>query len=403
MSGRSLKIAVMSSGLGHIARGVETWADTTATALYDRGEDVTLFKGGGTADRPFEHVVRCAQRYGRVAESLARWTPGWTWHIGCGSPYDVEQTTFAAGVLGTLRREMFDVIHLQDPWLAYLLERTRPLHGAKVILGNGTEEPPEFLAKFEHIQELTPYYLERHGELGGRKWFAAPNFIDVDRFRPGDGIAARRELGIPEDAFVVLSVAALNRSRKRLDWIIREFARADLSNALLVLAGAEEPETEDLLNEGRELLGERLIVRTNVPFEQMPQVYHVGDVHVLGSLQEVMGISLVEAMASGLPCIGHCWPATEWVIANGGSIVDMQQPGQLAAELQRYREDVALCTERGTAARQRAEDVFSIDAVIAQYLAMYRAVCGLDVEEPSSPSEATGSKTSEVPELVGSA
>ncbi|QDU38399.1 D-inositol 3-phosphate glycosyltransferase [Maioricimonas rarisocia] len=391
----------MSSGLGHIARGVETWADTTATALHDRGTDVTLFKGGGTADRPFEKVVRCAQRYAWLAETLAKWTPGWTWHIGCGSPYDVEQTTFAAGVLGTLRREHYDVVHLQDPWLAYLLEQTRALHGAKVILGNGTEEPPEFLAKFEHIQELTPYYLERHGDLGDRKWFAAPNFIDADRFRPGDPAAARRAMGLPEDAFVVLSVAALNRSRKRLDWIIREFARADMPAAVLVLAGAEEPETADLVEEGRQLLGKRLVVRTNVPFDEMPQVYHAGDVHVLGSLQEVMGISLVEAMASGLPCIGHCWPATEWVIGDGGSIVDMQQPGNLAGELQRYR-DEEFRHERGQAARRRVENVFSIDAVITQYLAMYRTVCGLEPVEDQDSTKGAGREQSTERELVGS-
>ncbi|MFG0332811.1 MAG: glycosyltransferase family 4 protein [Maioricimonas sp. JB049] len=394
MSARPLRIAVMSSGLGHIARGVETWADTTATALHDRGIDVTLFKGGGTADRPFEQVVRCAQRYGRVAETVAKWTPGWTWHIGCGSPYDVEQTTFAAGVLGTLRREQYDVVHLQDPWLAYLLERTRSLHGARVILGNGTEEPPEFLAKFEHIQELTPYYLKRHGDLGDRKWFAAPNFVDAERFRPGDRGAARRALGLPDDAFVVLSVAALNRSRKRLDWIIQEFARAEITNAVLVLAGAEEPETADLVEEGRQRLGDRLVVRVNVPFDQMPQVYHIGDVHVLGSLQEVMGISLVEAMASGLPCVGHCWPATEWVIGDGGSIVDMQQPGALAEDLQRYR-DAEIRHHRGQAARRRVEHVFSVDAVIRQYLAMYRAVCG---QEPAGDQ-----RTSNVADRVESA
>jgi hypothetical protein len=41
-----LKIAVVSSGLGHVARGIETWADDLAAALYKRGVDVTLFKGG---------------------------------------------------------------------------------------------------------------------------------------------------------------------------------------------------------------------------------------------------------------------------------------------------------------------------------------------------------------------
>src|SRR5262249_38577622 len=147
MTDRPIKLAIMSSGLGHVARGIETWADVSATVMHDRGIDVTLFKGGGEATRAFERVVPCAQRGGRWAPRIADWAPDFAWRFGCGSPYDVEQTTFAFRALPQLCREQFDVIHVQDPWLALLLERTRRFHGAKVILGHGTEEPEWFLRK----------------------------------------------------------------------------------------------------------------------------------------------------------------------------------------------------------------------------------------------------------------
>ena len=57
-----MKIAIASTGLGHIYRGVEAWADDTAATLYKKGIDVTLFKGGGEPEHPYEVVVPCYQR-----------------------------------------------------------------------------------------------------------------------------------------------------------------------------------------------------------------------------------------------------------------------------------------------------------------------------------------------------
>jgi glycosyltransferase involved in cell wall biosynthesis len=376
-----LKIAVLCSGLGHVARGVETWADVTAASLYRRGYDVTLYKGGGSATRPFERVVRCAQRYGSLAENLPRWMPACAWRLGCTSPYAVEQTTFALSALSELRRGRFDVLHTQDPWLAWVLQKTRRVHRAKVILGHGTEEPAWFLQKFEHVQELTPFYLQRHGDLGGRRWFAAPNFVDADVFRPGDRAVARERLGLPPNKYIVLCVAALNRSRKRVDWLSYEFARANLNDALLVLAGAEEPETPTLLEEVEPLLRDRVCILKNVAHADMPLLYQAADVHALCALQEVLGLCLLEAMATGLPCIGHTWGATEWVIGPGGSIVDMQQPGALAAVLELYEEPL-LREAHGLLARQRVETTFSVDAVMTQYLKMYSTVASRESHIP---------------------
>jgi len=383
MTDRPVKVAIMSSGLGHVARGIETWADVSATAMHERGIDVTLFKGAGEATRAFERVVPCAVRGGPWAPRIADWTPDCAWRLGCGSAYDVEQTTFALSVLPLLRRERFDVVHVQDPWLALMLERTRRVHGAKVILGHGTEEPDWFLRKLSHVQELSPFYLERHGDLGSRQWFAVPNFIDAHKFQPGDRRAARAHFGLPQDKLIVLCVSALNRSRKRVHWLAYEFLRAELDNALLVVAGAEEPETAALLGEIEPLLEDRLVVLRNVPHAQMPLVYQTGDIYTICSLREVMSISILEAMSTGLPCLGHTWGSTAWAIGDGGSIVDMEAPGALAAALELYQEPV-LREAHGHLARRRVEELFSVDTVMSQFVTMYSAVLGREGDNSSA-------------------
>jgi len=362
----------MCSGLGHIARGVETWADSVATELHRRDLNVTLFKGAGPAQREFERVVPCLKRTTTLARTIVRLAPRWAWRLGCHQEYDVEQMAFAMAVLPHLIRKRYDLVHLQDPWLGYVLEKTRRLHGARVILGHGTEEAPWLLRRFQHVHELTPFYLDRHGDLGDRQWFAVPNFVDTNRFRPGDRRAAREALGLPQDKFIVLSAAALNRSKKRLHWLIQEFAAANREDALLVLAGARETETADLSLEARRLLGDRVVILENVPHARMPLLYQAADVHVLCSLMEVMGISIVEAMASGLTNLVHTWGSVEWVVGGTGRVLDMEAPGVLALELRNL--DRETCIRQGQLARQRAIDMFSVEAVVEQMLGMYDAV-----------------------------
>src|SRR5438128_670627 len=113
----SLRIAVASSGLGCIARGVESWSADLAAALADRGENVTLFKGGGEVQAPYERIINCWPRLAPRTQRLVRWMPRGAWRLGIGSDYEIEQTTFALKLLPILRRERFDVLHVQDPLL----------------------------------------------------------------------------------------------------------------------------------------------------------------------------------------------------------------------------------------------------------------------------------------------
>src|SRR5688500_18599560 len=91
-----LRIAIASSGLGHVARGIEGWAQDVASALADRGESVTLFKGAGTAEQPYERVVPCVRRDHPIAVAPDSGIPQrLAWRLGVGTSYGLEQSTFA--------------------------------------------------------------------------------------------------------------------------------------------------------------------------------------------------------------------------------------------------------------------------------------------------------------------
>jgi 1,2-diacylglycerol 3-alpha-glucosyltransferase len=224
-----MKIVIASSGLGHVARGIEAWASDLSRALLDRGLDVTLCKGGGTAQAGHERVLDCWHRDSQRTLRLLRWLPRrGSWRIGLGSPYGVEQTTFALRLVDYLRREQADLLHVQDPQVALIVQRAHRLGlvPTRTILAHGTEEPPAFLRKITYLQHLAPWHLQaaRHDGAWRPTWTAIPNFIDTHLFRPGRADELRAELQIPADALVLLSVAALKRTHKRIDYLLNEFA-----------------------------------------------------------------------------------------------------------------------------------------------------------------------------------
>jgi hypothetical protein len=163
-----MRIAVASSGLGHVARGIESWAADLARALDARGLHVVLFKGGGKAERPYERVVRCLHRESSWTQRLMWIRPRFLWRLGFGSGCAAEQTTFALSLLPKLRREQIDILHVQDPQVAIIVQRARRMGLVRnqTILGHGTEECAGFLKKVTYLQHLAPQHLEESRKAG---------------------------------------------------------------------------------------------------------------------------------------------------------------------------------------------------------------------------------------------
>lgn len=396
---RAARIVVASSGLGHVSRGIESWASDLARALHARGIDVTLCKGAGERGEAYERVVPCCLRSSRSARVVVRAVPkAIAWRCGIGSTYGVEQVTFALRLVLVLRRMKADVLHVQDPVVARVAEWARGVGviGTKTILAHGTEEPNSTLAKFAYVQHLAPWHAKQCRNEGVEKgtWTTIPNFIDTTRFAPGDGDAMRRELGIPDGARVVLTAAAIKRTHKRIDSLIEEFAAFRARNpeidAYLVIAGGEEQETASVLEHGRRVLGDRVKFCVKFPRQRMADLYRCADVFVLASLKEMMPIALLEATASGLACVVHQHPVMAWMVGAGGACVDMTKRGTLCDAVGGLLMDQAKRKSLGALARAHCEAQFGEDAVLERVLAYYRGLLptGVRVEAERKVSDA---------------
>ncbi len=252
-------------------------------------------------------------------------------------------------------------------------------------MAHGTEEDAAELKKYSYLQHLAPNYLaDWAAQKPGRQMaFAVPNFVDLERFRPVRGeaekLAARAAFDLPGDAFVVLSVGALKKVHKRMDYVLREFAQwrqqSSATKAVLVIAGAREAETDEILALARELPPGAVKIIENAPRSEVAQLLRAADVFTLASLHEMMPIAVLEALASGLPVLCNDTPTLRWMVGDAGPLTRIEETGALAAQFAL----LADADVRGTmaaAARERAERVFSERVVVDQIVSMYEQVLG---------------------------
>ncbi len=123
--------------------------------------------------------------------------------------------------------------------------------------------------------------------------------IDFERFEALVDIAAiRAELGVPQEASLVVTVGE-HIPRKNHETVLR--AMALLDNAWLLFCGVGEL-TQPLEALARELGRQERVLflgfRTDVP-----ALLKASDVFFFPSFQEGLPVSLMEAMAAGLPCV----------------------------------------------------------------------------------------------------
>jgi len=214
------------------------------------------------------------------------------------------------------------------------------------------------------------------------QWVALPNFVDVHTYRPvsdaSERGALRRKLGLPERTMVLGTVAAVKKTHKRIDSLINEFSalsrkpQYEGEKPWLLVVGASTGESQDLVRAAEQLAPGRFKFLFNVPRASMPEIYRVMDVFALSSLFEMMPIAVLEALASGLPVIANRHPVLDWM-TGGVSSVDMSIPGALAEKAGTL--DLETMRRLGMESRHRAENMFSAEAVVPQYLKYYSKVC----------------------------
>jgi D-inositol-3-phosphate glycosyltransferase len=152
-----------------------------------------------------------------------------------------------------------------------------------------------------------------------------PLGVSEEFLYPLDKQVARKSLNLPADGAIILFVGRLGESIKAdLEPLLSVFKRyaAQDKNLYLVIAGREWGKLyghKVASIAGKLGVGDQVIVRTNFPYSQKPLFYSSADIFVspADNIQETYGITILEAMSSGLPVIASDWSGYRGLVAHG--------------------------------------------------------------------------------------
>jgi len=187
----------------------------------------------------------------------------------------------------------------------------------------------------------------------------------------------RKREGFAEDDVLFVCVARLD-TQKNHAILLQAFAQGPARDpkAHLVLVG------EGVLRKRLEDQAKNLGLTRQVQFlglrTDVPDVLGAMDVFVLSSDWEGTPLSLVEAMASGLPIVSTAAGGVPELIENGedGFLVQLGDVKGLSDSMTLLLKNPETRGLFGTAAARRARDNFDVPVMIRAYEDMYENLCG---------------------------
>lgn len=231
--------------------------------------------------------------------------------------------------------------------------RLFPCWGKAVIAISKVME--EGLRSIFREKELPPVTVVSNG-IDVEKLCAKFDAVDRDRIR--------ESYGYRKEDFVILSLCRLIPV-KGVHILIEAFAlaRAKIPQLKLLVAGDGEPVyTRGLKDRVRALhLEENVLFIGNEPAIEKP--LRAGDVFAAPYLwPEAFGLSVLEAMAVGLPVAGSISGGIVDLLGHGkyGLLFERENVSDLADCFIRFAKDARLCSELGKAARQAALEYTSL-------------------------------------------
>ncbi len=288
-----------------------------------------------------------------------------------------------------LRRQNPDIVHLHFPYPVgevsqWLFNRRIPY----VITYQSD------VVKQKGILRVYRPILTHILRNAARIMVASPNYIRTSEFlRPLSDNCTLVPLGIDPTPYLSeqltadhspLTILFLGRHRhyKGGDVLIR--AMASVANARLLVGGTGAESDKWKALTAQLGLEDRVIFLGDIPENQKAGLYKQADIFVLPAINraEAFGIVLLEAMASGLPCVTtELGTGTSFVVQNEetGLVVRPNDPAALTIALDRLAQDSVLRQKMGANGRQRVLQEFTIERMVMRVEQVYREVLNKDL------------------------
>ncbi|GAB4493221.1 MAG: glycosyltransferase family 4 protein [Anaerolineales bacterium] len=305
-----MRIGMMADTYKPHISGITNYIELNKRYLEQAGHDVFVFTFGNEGypdDEP--HIIR---------------SPGFPL-VNTGYYLSFQHSRRAKQLLQTM-----DVVHVHHPFISgrLALRYCRPLN-VPIIFTNHTRYDiyaqtylpgippeisdslletymPEFCAAVDMVISPSP------GMAGVLRRFKVnapitivPNGVELNRFYKSDGRAQRERYGLRADDLLLVYTGRL-APEKNLPFLFKAFCglREALPNVQLLLVG-DGPERKTLEEQALDSgYGDSIHFAGRVSYAELPNYLSMCDVFVTASVSEVHPLSVIEAMAAGLPVMG---------------------------------------------------------------------------------------------------
>ncbi len=342
------------------------------------------------ADR-YRHLVLCAEDYSDFRNRIMRPDV---------SVIALKKSTLSRSAMYRRLRGLFDehrpdIVHgrnlsgldaLLPAWRAGVRARIQGEHGWDVSDIDGSQFRPRLWRRLYSplVTQYVTVSLHLQSYLTARVGVAESritqiyNGVDTQRFAPGE---AKPEGLLPQafrgaDKVVIGTVGRLQAVKDQASLVaacgtlLRE--SPSLRDTVRLLIVGDGPQRAAL---NAHIAEQGIGDVTWMPGARsdMNDVYRAIDVFALPSLNEGVSNTLLEAMASQLPVVATAVGGNVELVTDGsnGALVPAANPVALASALRAYVESPDLRQRHGRASRANATTNFSIDSMIARYLALY--------------------------------
>jgi glycosyltransferase involved in cell wall biosynthesis len=344
-----MKIAIYNVTTGHQLGGIETYCIEMGKALNGLGHEVTLI--AGQCENPNDVSPLKLELF--EFRDRSRF-----WNLGTRFKKLMERLSFARHTIKPVLKAGFDAIVIVKPYdfpFAWLL-RKLGYKGQILFHTGGTDFflTDRFFARaVDHFIACSEYTARQNGQRYSREFHVIHNGVDTALFKPAPKDAQWRDtLGIPIDARVIMTVGRIV-GWKGLDTIVK--AIADLPDVHYVYVG-HGPHEEKLKELAESLsVSARVHAAGALPHQQIPAAMNQADIFAQPSVgEEAFGITVIEAMACGLPVLASAQGGMLEIITSGHDGM-LLPPGDVDA----WRSAVALLSENSEQRKQLSDDALT--------------------------------------------
>ncbi|MCK4726833.1 MAG: glycosyltransferase [Anaerolineales bacterium] len=205
-----------------------------------------------------------------------------------------------------------------------------------------------------------------------------PNGVDIQPYMDCDQPMDRDNFGYDKNDIVLVYVGRIG-PEKNLPFLLRAYAgvaqAVEQAKLLIVGEGPERENLEDRLNHMG--LNKYVTFTGRIPYEQVPAFLAMADIFVTASASEVHPLSVIEALATGLPVLGIDSPGVGDIIEDGinGQLVSQGDISAYTAKLTRLIVDRELRIHLGAQAKLDSSS-YAIDRTVGLLCDNYNEILG---------------------------